>query len=262
MSEISSRSANCVELIATRQLGMIRPGDDLARSIVDAFRRETTDLRDGDVLVLAQKIVSKAEGRHVVLASVTPSARAEELAAVCQKDPRLIELVLRESRDVLRCIPGVIIVENHQGIVLANAGIDRSNIDQDGGGERVLLLPENPDASAAGIRARIGELAGVAVGVVINDSIGRAWRNGTTGTAIGVSGIAALRDLRGHPDLFGYQLQTSELGTADEVAAAASLLMGQSAEGTPAVIVRGLQGIRAEGRAADLIRPRSKDLFR
>jgi coenzyme F420-0:L-glutamate ligase/coenzyme F420-1:gamma-L-glutamate ligase len=252
----------CVEFFTTRQLGKIAPGDDLGSRIVDAFGKDSLNFATGDILVVAQKIVSKAEGRYVALSNVLPSDRAHELAGVCKKDPRLVELVLRESREVLRCRPGVIIVENHRGVVLANAGIDRSNIDQSDHDERVLLLPSDPDASCAALRKRIADLTGAQVGVIINDSIGRAWRNGTHGTAIGVSGVRALQDLRGQPDLFGYVLQTTEVGTADEIAAAASLLMGQGAEGTPVVLISGLQALLGDGKAKDLIRKRAEDLFR
>jgi coenzyme F420-0:L-glutamate ligase/coenzyme F420-1:gamma-L-glutamate ligase len=212
--------------------------------------------------VLAQKIVSKAEGRYAALADITPSPRAVELAATCEKDARLVELILRESREVLRCVPGVIVVETRHGYVLANAGIDRSNVSQESDGERVLLLPADPDASAAALRRRLADLSGIDVGVIINDSLGRAWRNGTVGTALGVSGVVALEDLRGQSDLFGFALRTTEVGIADEIAAAASLLMGQSGEGRPVVLVRGLAHVRGEGSGRDLQRPRTKDLFR
>ncbi len=251
-----------VELFATRRIGNIRPGDDLARHIVNAFRQDGRDFSTGDILVIAQKIVSKCEGRFVNLGTIVPSERAKELAAICQKDPRVIELVLRESREVLRCRPGVIVVENHRGVVLANAGIDRSNVEQTGGGEWVLLLPENPDASCSALRQKIAEITGAQIGVIINDSLGRAWRNGTVGTAIGVSGVRALQDLRNQPDLFGYALQTTEVGTADEIAAAASLVMGQAAEGTPAILISGLDRFLNEGIAQDLVRKREGDLFR
>lgn len=251
-----------LELLAPGGLPLVAPGDDLARLIADAFAAEAVALRDGDVLVLAQKIVSKAEGRYAVLEEVEPSARAVELARTAGKDPRVVELVLRESREVLRCVPGVIIVETRHGVVLANAGIDRSNVDQAAGGERVLLLPEDPDGSCRDLRRRLAALTGADVGVIINDSLGRAWRNGTVGTALGVSGLPALADLRGSPDLFGYDLRTTDVANADEIAAAASLLMGQSGEGRPVVLVRGLPHPRGDGAGRDLLRPRNKDLFR
>jgi coenzyme F420-0:L-glutamate ligase/coenzyme F420-1:gamma-L-glutamate ligase len=262
MVETPPARNNSVELIASRHIGLIGEGDDLAAIIADSFAKDGIALRDGDIVVIAQKIVSKAEGRYAYLADVVPSARAVELAATCDKDPRLVELILRESREVLRCVRNVIVVENHHGIVLANAGIDRSNVEQTGRGERVLLLPKDPDASAAAIRDALMERTGARVGVVINDSIGRAWRIGTIGTAIGVSGLAALWDKRGEPDLFGFKLRTTDVGHADEIAAAASLLMGQSAEGTPVVLVRGLTHGAESGKATDLVRAREMDLFR
>jgi len=256
-------SGRSVELFATRRIGNIRPGDDLARHIVNAFSNDGRDFITGDILVIAQKIVSKCEGRLVNLGTIVPSTRAKELAVICQKDPRVVELVLREAREVLRCRPGAIIVENHRGVVLANAGIDRSNVEQTAdGGEWVLLLPENPDSSCRALREKIAEITGAQIGVIINDSLGRAWRNGTVGTAIGVSGVGALQDLRNQPDLFGYALQTTEVGIADEIAAAASLVMGQAGEGTPAILISGLDKFLSEGVAQDLVRKREGDLFR
>lgn len=216
-------------------------------------------MRDGDVVVLAQKIVSKAEGREVSLASVTPSARAEELAGITLKDPRLVELVLRESTEVVRAVPNILIVRHRLGFVMAQGGIDASNVD---GTDTVLLLPIDPDASAARLRQALMALTGSDVGVVINDSWGRAWRIGTVGTAIGVAGLPGLIDMRGKPDLNGRILRVTEIGHADEIAAAASLLMGQADEGRPVVILRGLGRLAAEGTARDLVRPVRQDLFR
>jgi coenzyme F420-0:L-glutamate ligase/coenzyme F420-1:gamma-L-glutamate ligase len=189
-----------------------------------------------------------------------PSPRAIELAPQCAKDPRLVELILSEASEVMRVRPGVLIVRHRLGLVLANAGIDQSNIDH-GAGPHALLLPVDPDESCRRIRAGLRDQTGADVAVLIIDSLGRAWRQGTTGTAIGVSGMTALLDLRGKPDLYERKLETSELGLADEVAAAASLMMGQANEGTPVVLVRGLRYPRAEGSAADLVRPRHMDLF-
>jgi coenzyme F420-0:L-glutamate ligase/coenzyme F420-1:gamma-L-glutamate ligase len=252
-----------LEATAIGGIGALQPGDDLARILVDALRQCDFALRDGDVVVIAQKAVSKAENRYVYLDSVEVSARAVELAARCLKDPRLVEIILSESRDVLRTAPSVFIVEDKRGLVLANAGVDRSNVDQDDSGmERVLLLPKDPDASAAALRARISELTGVDVGVIVNDSLGRAWRLGTVGTAIGVSGLAALVDRRGEHDLQGRPLEITEVGLADELAATASAVMGQAAEGTPVAIVRGAGRSRRAGNARELLRPREKDLFR
>lgn len=248
-------SAAALSLIALPDLPLVRAGDDLAALLGDALQDVAP--QPGDALVLAQKIVSKAEGRQVALAGVEPSAPAIELAARAGKDPRVMELVLSEASEVMRVRPGVVIVRHRIGLVLANAGIDHSNVDPEG---EVLLLPRDPDASCAALRARLGERRGADIAVLIIDSLGRAWRNGTVGTAIGASGLPGLIDLRGRPDLFGRALLTSQLGYADEIAAAASLLMGQADEGCPAVLVRGLAPMR-DGSAAELIRDRGLDLF-
>ena len=254
-----SSEAAALTLTALAGIPLVRPGDDLAVLISSAILQSGIALHDGDVVVLAQKVVSKAEGRQVALASITPSARALELGQRTAKDPRLVELILSESTDVMRAKKGVLIVRHRLGLVLANAGIDQSNIAH-GDGAMALLLPIDPDASASRLRTALHVLTGAAVAVVIVDSLGRAWRLGTTGTAIGVSGIEALRNLRGQPDLYGRKLETSEVGYADEVAAAASLLMGQGGEGTPVVHVRGLRG-DGIGSAGDLVRPIKDDLF-
>jgi coenzyme F420-0:L-glutamate ligase / coenzyme F420-1:gamma-L-glutamate ligase len=242
----------------------IHSGDDLVEIIQAALGRAGLDLLEGDVLVLAQKIVSKAEGRWVNLDEVRPSPRAAELAPYLEKDPRLVELILSESKEVLRTRPGTIVVEHRLGFVCANAGIDHSNVagDRDESGEWVLLLPEDPDRSAAALRHRFEEIAGGPVGVLIIDSHGRAWRLGTVGVAIGLSGVPGLLDLRGRPDLFGYQLRVTQVGVADELAAAASLVMGQAAEGTPVVHVRGFPYPLGEASLAGLLRPKEQDLFR
>ena len=216
-------------------------------------------LRNHDVVVLAQKIVSKAEGRLFRLSDVTPSERAIEYGHKVEKDPRLVELILRESKEVVRAITGVLIVEHKLGFVMANAGIDASNIDDP---DQVLLLPADPDRSAARLRADFKRIADVDVGVVINDSWGRAWRMGTTSAAIGAAGLPGLVDMRGQADLNGRILRVTEIGHADEIASAASLLMGQAAEGRPVVIVRGLGAPAREGNAAELVRPKRMDLFR
>ena len=238
----------------------VRQGDDLAAVILRGLARARVTLADGDILVVAQKVVSRAEGRLVDLRTVTPSAEAEALAAKVEKDPRLVELILQESNAVLRAVPGVLIVEHKRGFVCANAGIDHSNVCGDD--ECVLLLPEDPDRSAADLRRRLEEASGARLGVVINDSHGRAWRLGTMGVAIGVSGLPALVDLRGRHDLLGRELMATWVGAADEVAAAASLVMGQAAEGVPAVHVSGFPYPLREGTLQELIRPRDKDLFR
>jgi len=211
---------------------------------------------------VAQKIVSKSEGRLVDLDSVVPSQRAEDYARLTNKDPRLVEIVLGESAAVLRHAPNVIIVEHRRGWIMANAGVDQSNVEPAAGKRQALMLPEDPDASCRRLKARLEAHFGVAIGVIINDSFGRAWRNGTVGVALGAAGLPALRDLRGRPDLFGRKLEVTEVGFADEIAAAASLVMGQAAEGRPAILVRGLEWAEPAGTAADLIRPKSIDLFR
>jgi coenzyme F420-0:L-glutamate ligase / coenzyme F420-1:gamma-L-glutamate ligase len=237
---------------------LVAAGDDLVTLTLAALSRAGVTPCAGDVLVYAQKIVSKAEGRSVDLRDVKPSARAFELAGQADKDPRLVELILSESVDVVRVRTGVIIVEHRSGLILANAGIDRSNV----GDERVLLLPRDADASARGLRDGLAARGGFDVGVLIIDSIGRAWRNGTVGTAIGASGLITLHDLRGTPDLFGRALETTEVGRGDEIASAASLVMGQAAEACPIVLLSGLSPAPGSGSARDLLRPKAKDLFR
>jgi coenzyme F420-0:L-glutamate ligase/coenzyme F420-1:gamma-L-glutamate ligase len=251
-----------VEMLAIPGMPMVVPGDDLAMLVAAGFVRGAMQPRAGDVLVLAQKVVSKAEGRSVDLATVVPSARALALAAEVRKDSRLVELILSESVRVVRSRPNVLIVEHRLGFVMANAGIDQSNVGPTDGVERALLLPVDPDGSAAALRARLAELCGVELAVVIIDSFGRAWRRGTVGVAIGAAGLPALLDLRGNPDLFGRQLQVSISGFADEIAAAASLVMGQGNEAQPAVLVRGLAWSAPDNSAAELIRPATEDMFR
>ena len=251
-------------LTAIPGIPLIQAGDDLAELLLRALAAASCALQDGDVLVLAQKIVSKAEGRWVNLAKVQPSAHAQELAQRIEKDPRLVELVLQESREVLRTRAGTIIVEHKLGFVCANAGIDHSNVAGEGnpGDEWVLLLPENPDGSAQLLRERFEQASGKKLGVLIIDSHGRAWRQGVVGIAIGLAGLPGLIDLRGQADLFGYTLRITQVGAADELAAAASLVMGQAAEGTPLVHVRGFPYALREGSLAELIRPKEQDLFR
>jgi len=249
-----------VSLIPLAGIELIGQGADLAAILCGALDAGGLAFADGDILVLAQKIVSKAEDRLVRLADVTPSAEADDLARRCDKDPRLVQLILSESDEVMRAQPGVLIVRHRLGLVLANAGIDQSNIDHEDGAA-ALLLPRDPDASCYALRAELSTRTGRNVSVIIADSLGRAWRNGTVGTAIGAAGLPALLDLRGRADLHGRPLETSELGLADEIAAAASLLMGQAGERTPIVLVRGLRLPEEDGQAADLIRPRSLDLF-
>ena len=238
----------------------IRRGDDLGAVLLRALKRARLALEDGDVLVVAQKVVSRAEGRLVDLRTVTPSAEAQALAAKVEKDPRLVELILQESNAVLRAVPGVLIVEHKRGFVCANAGIDHSNVCGDD--ECVLLLPEDPDRSAEALRRDLEEASGKRVGVIISDSHGRAWRLGTVGVAIGLSGVPGLVDLRGRDDMVGRTLRATDVGAADALAAAATLVMGEASEGVPAVHARGFPYPLREARLAELIRPRDKDLFR
>lgn len=249
-----------LSITALAGVPLVGPGDDLGVLVRNALAANGMALADGDVVVLAQKIVSKAEGRQVALAQVVPSPAAVELAATCGKDPRLVELVLSEADEVVRARANVLIVRHRLGLVLANAGIDQSNLGA-ADGPQALLLPLDPDASAARLRADLEAATGRTVAVLVIDSLGRAWRLGTTGTAIGVAGLPAVQDLRGAPDLNGRRLESSELGLADEVAAAASLAMGQAAEGTPVVIVRGLDFAADGSTARSLVRPRDLDLF-
>ena len=251
-----------VTLTAIPGIPHVQEGDDVASLLLVALEKADLALQSGDVVVAAQKIISKAEGRLVNLADVQPGARAVEVAGKTEKDPRLVELVLQESEEISRMAPGVLIVRHRLGFTSANAGIDRSNVEQTGEGVTVLLLPVDPDASAARLRNAIQERTGATVGVVIVDSHGRPFRLGTVGVAIGVAGLPALWDRRGERDLYGYQLQHTEVGVADEVAAAASLLIGQAAESTPVVLLRGLSLPVQAGSARDLVRPKEKDLYR
>jgi coenzyme F420-0:L-glutamate ligase/coenzyme F420-1:gamma-L-glutamate ligase len=249
-----------LRLIALPGIPEVGHGAVISDLLLAAIARADVPLQTGDILVLAQKIISKAEGRIVPLASVTPSARAQSLAHEAGKDPRIVELMLRESRQVLRVKPGVIIVEHKLGFVMANAGIDQSNVP--GGEDAVLLLPEDPDASARKLRDEFRDKGGVEIGMLIIDSFGRAWRNGVTGTAIGVAGMPALVDLRGSKDREGRALKVTQVAAADELAAAASLVMGQAGEGTPAVLVRGFPYALRDGAVHELLRPEAEDLFR
>lgn len=255
-----------VELLGLSGLPLVQPGDDLAALICAALDHQGTTLAAGDLVVVAQKIVSKAEGRLVRLSEVAPSPAAQRLGALAEKDPRLAELILRESRSVLRVRPGLVIVEHRLGFVCANAGIDRSNVVQAAGqvpdDETVALLPFDPDASAASLRRALETRYGVPLAVLIIDSHGRPFREGIVGVAIGCSGVAPLRDKRGDPDLLGYRLQVTVVGHADEIASAASLLMGQADEGVPVVVIRGLPYAHGEESAALINRLPERDLFR
>jgi coenzyme F420-0:L-glutamate ligase/coenzyme F420-1:gamma-L-glutamate ligase len=252
-----------VALIALPGIPLVRPGDDLASILIEGIEASGHAPRDRDVLVVTQKIVSKAEGRYRRLDEVTPTPRAREIASQTHKDPRLVEVILSESAEVIRCKRDVIIVEHRLGFVMANAGVDQSNIEHANGAERVLLLPADPDGTCLELKQRLDAHFGVGFGVIINDSFGRAWRNGVVGVALGAAGLPSLVDMVGEADLFGRPLRVTQIGLADEIAAAASLVMGQAAERQPAVLVHGLDwGNRAGSPAHALIRPRELDLFR
>ncbi len=251
-----------VTLTAVSGIPMVQEGDDVASLLLTGLAQAGLSLQDDDVVAVAQKIISKAEGRLVNLGEVQPGERAMEVAGETEKDPRLVELILRESEEISRMAPGILIVRHRLGFTSANAGIDRSNVEQTGEDVTVLLLPVDPDASAARLRQAIYERTGATVGVVIVDSHGRPFRLGTVGVAIGAAGLPALWDRRGEEDLYGYHLQHTEVGLADEIASAASLLMGQAAESVPAVLVRGLSIPGRAGSARDLVRPKEKDLYR
>jgi len=253
--------ASRAQLLALGGIPVVQPGDNLAAIIADALEGEGVRLQHGDVLVVAQKIVSKAEDRFVALATVTPSARATEIGRETGKDPRLVEVILSESKRVVRTRRDLIIVEHRLGIVLANAGVDQSNVGGEGS-DHVLVLPRDPDASARALRDALAARYGCDIAVVVNDSVGRAWRRGTVGIALGAAGLPSLLDLRGQPDMFGRQLRSSVVGLADEIAATASLMMGQAAEGRPVVLIRGLSIPREDAPAQSLIRPEQEDLFR
>jgi coenzyme F420-0:L-glutamate ligase/coenzyme F420-1:gamma-L-glutamate ligase len=255
-------AAGQLTLIALGGIKLVEPGDDLGAIAVAAFAANGIVPEAGDVLVVAQKIVSKAEGRYIDVSTVEPSDEAVALAAKVDKDPRFVEVVLSESKRVVRRRPGLLIVEHRLGYVMANAGIDHSNLPTKTGGEWVLLLPEDPDGSALALRKELVGAFGTDIAVIISDSFGRAWRKGTVGVAIGSAGLPALIDLRGHPDLFGRELLVTETGFADEIAAAAGLLMGQADEAVPMVLVRGLGWSAPEVPAAALIRLAEHDLFR
>lgn len=251
-------------LTSLKKFPFIKPGDPLGKFIINSLKDNEISLQNGDILVIAQKIVSKAEGRLRNLKEITPSAKASEIASFTGKDPRFVEVVLSESNTVLRTRQNTIIVEHKNGFICANAGVDHSNVRGEWGDDSdwVLLLPEDADQSATKLRVEIEAFFNVKIGVLIIDSHGRAWRNGIVGTTIGLSGLPALVDLRGTKDLFDYQLKVTQVAAADELAAGASLLMGQASEGTPVIHVRGFPYPMSEGKLQDLIRPVEQDLFR
>ncbi|MEA2944412.1 MAG: coenzyme F420-0:L-glutamate ligase / coenzyme F420:gamma-L-glutamate ligase [Bradyrhizobium sp.] len=254
--------AKSITYFAVPGLPLINPGDDLAALIVDALNAQQLQLVSGDIVVVAQKIASKAENRYVELKDVRPSQPAQTLADQIGKDPRYVEVVLSESAEVVRHRRNILIVAHRLGFVMANAGVDQSNIAQTDAEGRVLLLPRDPDGSAAALKARFDAAFAADIGVIINDSFGRPWRNGVVGVALGVAGVPSLLDMIGAPDLFGRPMQVTEIAVADEIAAGASLLMGQAAEGLPVVVVRGLTFDAAARPASALVRPRERDMFR
>ncbi len=248
-----------LDFFAVPNFPVVRPGDDLATLIVDGLTFANLEIQSGDVVVVAQKIVSKSEDRLIRLAAIEPSAEAHSLAEQVGKDPRLVHVILSESVRVVRKRPNLLIMEHRLGFIMANAGVDHSNI---GGEDVVLLLPSDPDGSATRLRDDLARLCGVGPAVVITDSFGRPWRRGSCGVAIGAAGLPALVDMRGQPDLFGQTLEVTLVGLADEIAAAASLLQGQADEGQPVIIMRGLHWSAADIPAAALVRPEQEDLFR
>ncbi|MDH3641229.1 MAG: coenzyme F420-0:L-glutamate ligase [Gammaproteobacteria bacterium] len=252
---------NGFSVAAVPGIPMIEAGDDLAAIISDALRSAELQLVDGDVLCLAQKIVSKAEGQLLPLAAVAPSAEAIELAGETEKDPRLVQLILDESTELMRKKPGVLIMRHRLGLVGAHAGIDQSNIEH-GEDENALLLPVDPDASAAALKAALDSAHQVNVGVIITDSANRPWRMGTVGTAIGCAGLTVLDDHRGGTDLYGRELKVTLINRADAIAGAATLIMGETTERTPLVLVRGLAAEQSDDTAQMINRPLDEDLFR
>ncbi|MBV9113201.1 MAG: coenzyme F420-0:L-glutamate ligase [Hyphomicrobiales bacterium] len=251
-----------VTITALEDIPFVKPGDDVAALLIAALERAELAPRPFDVVVVAQKIVSKSQGRFVDLASLTPSEEAIELAEVTGKDPRLVEAILREATEVVRAKRGLIIVETRDGLVMANAGIDQSNLSAADHGRRVLLLPEDAQASADELKARLDAHFDGAIGVIVSDSVGRAFRLGTVGLAIGAAGVPSLWDRRGEADLSGRRLEATDVGFADAVAAAAVLVMGEAAEGRPAALVRGLDWKAPPRPASALVRPKSEDMFR
>jgi coenzyme F420-0:L-glutamate ligase/coenzyme F420-1:gamma-L-glutamate ligase len=262
-------TSSILKLTPVEDFPLISPGDDLVEITLAALRNSNIRLNDHDILVLAQKIVSKAEGRLVDLNMIEdPAIKSVVYAAEADKDPRLVELIMRESNELIRIRPGLIIVEHRLGFICANAGIDHSNVAPPPDAKNqnqedwVLLLPQNPDASAAAFRKEIESKLGVQIGVLIIDSHGRAWRNGIVGVTIGISGVPGIVDKRGEIDLFGSELRATEISAADELAAAASLMMGQVAEGTPVIHVRGFPYQLRESSLNEILRPKENDLFR
>lgn len=253
--------ARSLTLTALAGLPLVKPGDDLGALLIAALRRMQILPQNKDILVIAQKVVSKAEGRFVDLKTVVPSARAIALAKEVNKDARLVEVILSESNEIIRQRRDVLIVAHRLGFIMANAGVDQSNVAGEDS-EQVLLLPRDPDASAAALKTRLDREFGVDLGIIINDSFGRPWRTGVVGVALGAAGLPVVRNMIGTPDLFGRMMRVTEIAVADEIAAAGSLLMGQGAEGQPAVLLRGLDWDAPAAPASVLLRPKQTDLFR
>jgi coenzyme F420-0:L-glutamate ligase / coenzyme F420-1:gamma-L-glutamate ligase len=251
-------SANEVRIIGLGGIPEVHAGDDLPAMIIEAARAQRASIEDGDVLVVTQKVVSKAEDRIVDLESVTPSPFAEQYAREFEKDARQVEVVLRETKTVVRMGHGVMICETHHGFICANAGVDASNVERTG---TVCLLPVDPDASAQAIRARIGEALGADVAVIISDTFGRPWREGHMNFAIGIAGIAPIINYAGQVDPAGYELRVTQIAVVDELAAAAELVHGKL-DRVPVAIVRGVSFDRSGGASADLLRPAERDMFR
>jgi coenzyme F420-0:L-glutamate ligase/coenzyme F420-1:gamma-L-glutamate ligase len=259
---MTTSGSRAVAALALDGIGEVQAGDDLAEFLLAALRRAAVTVGPQDVLVVAQKIVSKAEGRRVLLRDVVPSARARELAALTAKSPELVELILSESREVLRTGANLIIVRHRLGYVMANAGIDQSNVPGPDGGEVCLLLPLDPEASARNLRAGLARAMEAPPAVIVSDSFGRPWRRGVVNIALGSSGLPAFVDRRGERDRHGRVLRTTEVAFADALAALAGVVMGEADEGTPAVLITGTRWSAPECGATTLIRPESEDLFR
>jgi len=247
-----------MQIFGLARIPIVKQGDNIGDQIVKAAKEEGVQIQDHDVIVVAQKIISKAEGKVVNLESITPSTFAEAISKTTGKDPRHVEVILRETKNMVRMREAHLIVETRHGFVCANAGVDRSNVEN---GNSVTLLPVDPDKSAREIRRRIKELTGADVGVIVSDTFGRAWRIGQVDVAIGLDGLRPVADYRGTKDMFGYVLNVTQIAIADELASAAELVM-RKRDGIPVVIVRGFEYAPGKGSAKDLIRPKEEDLFR
>ena len=250
-----------ITLTALQGFPLIQEGDDIAEIILQTIFANNLQIENNDIFVIAQKIISKSEGRKVCLEDVSPSEKAINLANKTNKDPRIVELILNESSEIIRVAHGVIITKHKLGFIMANAGIDQSNINENDDESYALLLPVDPDASSKRIKDAIEEITNKKISVIVNDSIGRPWRIGTVGHALGVAGLSPVIDLRGTKDLFQRELKVSEVALADELSAAASILMGQGSEGKPIILIRGLQIEESQEGIKSLLRPKTKDLF-